>query len=123
MRCDAVTASGFASVVCQLEIVRSAVVEPDVVMDASVHSVGRSLSPLNTSHARLGGALQLNHLEFISILVVDMCNGFTTTVASAVVANRRVLRFAAFCACCLLLASQHSHPSTFVMNTSESRKE
>lgn len=95
VRCDAVTASGFASVVCtrlcQLEIVRCAVVEPDVVMDASVRSVGRSLSALNISHARLG-VLQLNHLEFISILVVDMCNGFTTTAASAVVANCRVLR-------------------------------
>ena len=95
VRCDAVTASGFASVVCtrlcQLGIVRCAVVEPDVVMDASVRSVGRSLSALNISHARLG-VLQLNHLEFISILVVDMCKGFTTTAASAVVASCRSLR-------------------------------
>jgi hypothetical protein len=93
--CDTVTASGFASVICtrlcQLEIVRCADVDPDAVMDASVHSIGHSLTALNMSHGRLGD-LQLNRLEYISILVVDMCDGFTPTAASAVVDRCRALR-------------------------------
>ncbi len=93
--CDSVTADGFASVVCtqlcQLEIVRCAMVKPDSVMAASVHLIRSSLCALNISHGYLG-ALSFDHLEFISVLVVDMCNGFTSAAASAVIDSCRLLR-------------------------------
>jgi hypothetical protein len=93
--CDSVTADGFASVVCtrlkQLEIVRCGMVVPDSVMAASLHSSGCSLGALNMSYGHLG-ALRLDHFNFISVLIVDMCDGITSTTALAVVASCRMLR-------------------------------
>jgi hypothetical protein len=93
--CSCVTATGFSSMMCtrlcQLEIVRCASVEPDVVMAASVQSISRSLCSLNISQGYLG-ALQLQQLQLISTLVLDMCAGVTPAAAAAVVGGCRLLK-------------------------------
>jgi hypothetical protein len=93
--CTCVTAGGFASVVCerlcQLEIVRCDNVEPDIVMAASVSKFGCNLSAMNLSDGHLG-ALNLNHLQFLTILVLDMCNGVLPATAAAVVSSCRALQ-------------------------------
>jgi hypothetical protein len=93
--CPNVTAGGFASVVCtrlcQLEIVQCGNIEPDGVMAASVNLFGCSLSAMNLS---LGycGVLNLSHLQYLTTLILDMCNDVHPAAATAVVSSCRALR-------------------------------
>ena len=116
--CEGVTAGGFASIVCtrlcQLEIVQCANVEPDDVMDASARVIGGSLAAFNLSRGCLG-VLQLNHLHFITVLVIDFCYGVTQAAAEAVVdecCSIRLLSAAGVAAfgCCDVLLRLHELP-------------
>ena len=66
-------------------------VEPHSVMAASVNKFGCSLSAMNLSDGHLG-ALNLSHLQYLTILVLDMCNGVLPATAAAVVSSCRALQ-------------------------------
>ncbi len=93
--CENVTAGGFASMactrLCQLELVRCANVKPDIVMAASALLIGESLAAFNMSKCCLG-ALKLNSLHHITVLVIDNCFDVSVDSAIAVVSGCRFIK-------------------------------